>query len=52
MGRLNEDCTKNVSKLLSKTIPSKSIGNLRRIIKAGLQNEINELDGIVKRVFK
>jgi hypothetical protein len=52
LARLGEDCTKKVSKLLSKSIPKKSIGNLRKIIKTELVDEIKEIDGIVRRILK
>ncbi len=48
---LGEECTKKVSKLLSKGIPKKSIGNLRKMIKAELKDEIAEIDGIVKKIL-
>lgn len=51
LARLGEECTKKVSKLLSQGTPQKSIGNLRKIIKAGLADEIKEIDGIVKGVL-
>ncbi len=58
--RLGEDFTKKVSELLSKGTSSKtraelvsaSIGNLRKIIKTELAEEIKEIDGIVRRVLR
>lgn len=50
--RLGEECTKKVSKFLSKDIVKKSIGNLRKIIKAEFAEEIKEIDGIVRRILK
>ncbi len=50
--RLGEDCTKKVSRFLFKGIPQKSIGNLRKMIKAELAEEIKEIDGIVKGILK
>ena len=57
---LGEECTKKVSKLLSEGTPTKtcaelvsaSIGNLRKMIKAELTDEIKEIDGIVKKILK
>jgi len=51
-----EECTKKVSKLLSKGTPQKTsaelvsafIGNLRKLIKAELAEEIKEIDGFVR----
>lgn len=55
-----EDCTKKVSKLPSKGTATKtsaelilaSIGNLRKMIKAELKEEIEEIDGIVRGILK
>jgi hypothetical protein len=52
LAKLGEECTKKVSKLLSRGIPKKSIGNLRKMIKAELADEIKEIDGIVKGILK
>ncbi len=60
LARLGEECTKTVSKLLSKGTSAKtsaelvsaSIGNLRKMIKAEMKDEIKEIDGIVKRILK
>jgi methylase of polypeptide subunit release factors len=52
LATLGEECTKKVSKLLSKGVPKKSIGNLRKMIKAELKDEIKGIDGIVKRMLK
>lgn len=60
LARLGEECTKKVSKLLSKGTSTKtcaelvsaSIGNLRKMIKAELKEEIKEIDGIAKRILK
>ncbi|MEW6409065.1 MAG: N-6 DNA methylase [Nitrospirota bacterium] len=60
LARFGEECTKKVSKLLSKGTSSKtcaelvsaSIGNLRKMIKAELQEEIKEIDGIVRKILK
>lgn len=60
LARLGEECTKKVSKFLSQGLPPKtcaelisaSIGNLRKMIKAELAEEIKEIDGIVKRILK
>lgn len=57
---IGEECSKKVSKLLSKgtatetcaELISASIGNLRKMIKAELVDEIKEIDGIVKRILK
>lgn len=49
---LGEECTKKVSKFLSKGIPKKSIGNLRKMIKAELKDEIAEIDRVVKGILK
>lgn len=57
---LGEECTKKVSKLLSEGTSTKtcaelvsaSIGNLRKIIKTELADEIKEIDGIVKGILK
>lgn len=60
LATLGEDCTKKVSNLLSKGTATKtsaelgsaSIGNLRKMIKAELADEIKEIDGIVKGILK
>ncbi|MDA8215895.1 MAG: hypothetical protein M0Z64_11570, partial [Nitrospiraceae bacterium] len=60
LARLGEECTKKVSKLLSKGTATKtcaelvsaSIGNLRKLIKAELRDEIKEIDGIVRGILK
>jgi hypothetical protein len=60
LARLGEECTKKVSNLLSKGTATKtsaelvsaSIGNLRKMIKAELAEEIKEIDGIVKGILK
>lgn len=52
LARLGEECTKKVSKLLSKGIPQKSIGNLRKLIKTELKEEIMEIDGIAKSILE
>jgi len=57
---VNDECTKKVSKLLSKGTSSKtpaelvsaSIGNLRKMIRVELAEEIKEIDGIVRRTLK
>jgi hypothetical protein len=57
---LGEECTKKVSKLLSKGTSTKtsaelvsaSIGNLRRLIKTELADEIKEIDGIVRGILR
>jgi len=41
-----------VSKLLSKGVSTKSIGNLRKMIKAELVEEIKEIDVIVRKILK
>jgi len=51
LSEFGEECTKKVSKLLSKGIPQKSIGNLRKIIKTEFEKEIKEIDEIVKKLF-
>jgi len=44
LARLSEECIKKVTKLLAKgIIPSKPIGNLRKVIKAELADEIKKL---------
>jgi hypothetical protein len=48
---LGEECSKKVSKFLAQGIPKKSIGNLRKMIKAELTDEIKEIDGIVRRIL-
>lgn len=60
LASLGEECTKEVSKLLSKGTATKtctelvsaSIGNLRKMIKAELKDEIKEIDGIVRELLK
>jgi len=60
LARLGEECVRKVSNLLSKGTSSKtcaelvsaSIGNLRKMIKIELKEEIEEIDGIVKRILK
>jgi hypothetical protein len=52
LSEIGEQCTNKVSKFLSKDIPQKSIGNLRRLIKTEFEKEIKEIDGIVKRTLK
>jgi len=49
---MGKEWTKKVSKLLSKGIPQKSIGNLRKIIKIEFEDEIKEIDGIVKKILR
>jgi hypothetical protein len=49
---LSEACTKKVLKFLSQGIPKKSIGNLRKMIKAELKEEIKEIDGVVRKILK
>lgn len=57
---LGEKCTKKVSKLLSEGTATKtstelvsaSIGNLRKMVKAELAEEIKEIDGIVRGILK
>jgi hypothetical protein len=44
--------SEQVSKFLSKDIPQKSIGNLRKLIKSELADKIKEIDEIVKGVLK
>jgi hypothetical protein len=51
LAKLGEECTKKVSKMLSKGLPSKSIGNLRKMIKAELADEIKEIDEVVKKIL-
>ncbi|MBI5182389.1 MAG: hypothetical protein HZA06_05720 [Nitrospirae bacterium] len=60
LAALGEECTKKVSNLLSKGTAAKtsaelvsaSIGNLRKMIKAELADEIMEIDGIVRGILK
>jgi hypothetical protein len=52
LAKLGEECTKKVSRLLSHGIPKKSIGNLRKMIKAELVEEIKEIDVIVRKILK
>lgn len=52
LSELGEECTKKVSKFLSKGIPQKSIGNLRKLIKTEFKNEIKDVDGIVKKILE
>lgn len=52
LARSGEECTKKVSKLLSQGIPKKSIGNLRKMMKAELKEEIKEIDGVVRKILK
>lgn len=60
LASLGEECTKKVSKLLSKGTTTKtstelvsaSIGNLRKMIKAELKEEIATIDGIVRGILK
>jgi hypothetical protein len=60
LARLSEECTANVSKILSHGIPAKtsaelvsaSIGSLRKIIKSELAEEIKEIDRIVKGILE
>jgi type I restriction-modification system DNA methylase subunit len=52
LSELGEESTKKVSKFLSKAIPQKSIGNLRKVVKTELEDKIKEIDGIVKRILK
>lgn len=52
LARLGEECTNKISKLLLKGFTTKSIGNLRRTIRSELENEIKQIDGIVKRIVK
>ena len=54
-----EECTKKVSKLFSKGTATKtsaelvsaSIGNLRKLIRTELSDEIKEIDGLVRGIL-
>ena len=48
LAKLGEEGTKKISEFLSQGIPKKSIGNLRKIIKAELQNEIKDASSTMK----
>lgn len=52
LAKLGEEGTKKISEFLSHGVPQKSIGNLRKIIKAELIEEIKEIDGIVRKILK
>lgn len=52
LAKLGEEGTKKISEFLSHGVPQKSIGNLRKMIKAELKEEIKEIDGITKRILK
>lgn len=52
LATLGEECTKKVSIILSQGVPQKSIGNLRKMIKVELADEIKEIDEIVKGILK
>jgi hypothetical protein len=48
LAMIGEKCTKK----LSKCIPKKSIGNLRKMIKEEPIEEIKEIDGILRKILK
>ena len=52
LAKLGEECTKKISEFLSHGVPQKSIGNLRKMIKAELKEEIKEIDGVVRKILK
>jgi hypothetical protein len=52
LAKLGEEGTKKISEFLSHGIPKKSIGNLRKMIKAELVEEIKEIDVIVRKILK
>jgi len=52
LAMLGEECTEKVSEFLSCGIPKKSIGNMRKMIKVQLAEEIKEIDGIVRKILK
>jgi type I restriction-modification system DNA methylase subunit len=52
LAKLGEEGTKKISEFLSHGVPQKSIGNLRKMIKAELTEEIKEIDGIVRKMLK
>jgi len=52
LAKLGEECKKKISEFLSHGVPQKSIGNLRKMIKAELKEEIKEIDGVVRKILK
>jgi type I restriction-modification system DNA methylase subunit len=52
LAKLGEEGTKKISEFLSHGVPQKSIGNLRKMIKAELKEEIKEIDGVVRKILK
>jgi hypothetical protein len=52
LAKLGEECTKKVSKMLSKGVRSKSIGHIRKLIKEELREELIKIDKIIKIVLK
>jgi len=49
--QLGEQCTQKVEQLLPQHAKSRSIGHTRRLIKAELKEELEEIDEITKRIL-
>jgi len=51
LSQLGEQCTQKVEQLLPQLTKSRSIGHTRRLIKAELKEELEQIDEIVKPIF-
>lgn len=51
LSQLGEQCTQKIERILPQLPKSRSIGHTRRLIKAELQQELSQIDKIVKRIL-
>ena len=51
LSQLGEQCTQKIQQLLPQLAKSRSIGHTRRLIKAELKQELEQVDEIVKRIL-
>ncbi|MGQ9546507.1 MAG: N-6 DNA methylase [Dehalococcoidia bacterium] len=51
LSRLGEQCTRKVEQLLPQLAKSRSIGHTRRLIKAQLREELEQIDNIMKQIL-
>ncbi len=51
LSQLGEQCTKKVEQLLPQLTKSRSIGHTRRLIKAELKEELEQIDEIVRQIL-
>jgi len=51
LSKLGEECAQKVEQLPPQHAKSRSIGHTRRLIKAGLKEELTQIDEIVKRIL-